>query len=104
MKNYIPIVTGTVSGFLTRPCCSVPFFYSLFGLSASGVGSSMGLYEELFYVIAIISFTIGGHFTFRVRGAVFNKVFFIAGASVTIIFIFFPEIWLNGLCIVDNIF
>jgi len=103
VKNIISSIAGTTLGFLSRPCCSIPFFYSLFGLGSSGVASALDPYRELFLIIALISFSIGGYLTFCVSGAIFNKVFFISSVTLTFIFLYLPEIWFTGIEVVEGI-
>ena len=103
MKNIITSIAGTTLGFLSRPCCSIPFFYSLFGLGSSGVASALEPYRELFLIIALISFSVGGYLPFRVSGAMFNKVFFVASVTLTFIFLYLPKIWFTGIEVVEGI-
>lgn len=103
MKNFQSSLIGSIFGFLSRPCCSIPFFYSLFGLGSSGIAAALEPYRVLFLIIALISFSIGGYLTFRVRGAVFNKAFFVASVTLTFIFLYLPKIWFKGIEVMDSI-
>ncbi|MBI3004457.1 MAG: hypothetical protein HYY49_03475 [Ignavibacteriales bacterium] len=83
---------AAVLGFLARPCCSIPFFLSLLGLGSSSLGLLLRPYRELFLFTGMIGFAVAAYYTFRVRGAAFNKVFFVVSFLATVIFILRPHL------------
>jgi hypothetical protein len=93
VKNIISLIAGTTLGFLSRPCCSIPFFYSVFGLGSSGLASLIEPYKWIFFFLAVISFSISGYLIFRIHGAVFNKIFFGISVAVTVLFLLVPYVW-----------
>src|SRR5690625_7757127 len=92
-KNYITKgnLTGlaaVILGFLSRPCCSIPFFLALFGMGSAGLVETLLPYRHLFLGVSIVSFSIFGWMVFRVEGALFNKVIFVVSVMVTVLFLF----------------
>jgi len=83
---FWPFVAA-VLGFLSRPCCSIPFFLSLAGLGSSSLVRVLQPYRFLFLAGGLILFTTSAYYTFRVRGALFNKILFVASLSASAIFI-----------------
>jgi hypothetical protein len=77
---------ATVFGFLSRPCCSLPFFLSLAGLSSSSLVLMLQPYRYIFLATGLVAFAVSGYFTFRMRGATFNKVFFFVSFLATCVF------------------
>lgn len=81
---------ASVLGFLARPCCSIPFFLSLLGLGSSSLGLVLRLYRDLFLAAGMLGFAVSAYYTLRVRGAIFNKVFFIVSLLATFFFLMMP--------------
>jgi len=83
---------GAILSFLSRPCCSLPFFLSLAGLGSSSLVLMLQPYWYVFFSAGLISFAISAYLTFRVRGAWFNKIFFILSLLAAILFFILPTL------------
>jgi len=83
-------ILGSVLGFLARPCCSIPFFLSLLGLSSSGLGVILIPYRTAFVAAIVPVFACAGYRTFRVHGAIVNKIFFSASLLGSALFYISP--------------
>lgn len=82
-----------IFGFLTRPCCSLPFFGAIFGVSVSSMLNVVEEYRYLLFVVSFIIFSVAGYFTFRIKGGIFNKVFFVGSVLITAVFIWYPDLF-----------
>jgi len=85
-------VVSAVLGFLSRPCCSIPFFMSMLGAGSSGLVLALLPYRTVFLIIGMIFFGISSYLVFRVHGALFNKIFFIISFSTSLLFILSPHL------------
>jgi len=83
---------ASILGFLARPCCSIPFLLSVLGVGSSSLGLLLTPYSDLFLTTGMIGFAISAYFTFRARGGIFNKVFFVISFLTTFVFIMLPQL------------
>lgn len=94
-KSTLTGIMAVVLGFLSRPCCSIPFFLALFGMGSAGLVELLYPYRHLFLVVSLLSFAVSGWMVFRVEGALFNKIFFIASLLFTFLYLFPLQLILN---------
>ncbi|MEX0647473.1 MAG: hypothetical protein WEA56_10040 [Balneolaceae bacterium] len=81
-------ISAIILGIMVRPCCSIPFFLALFGMGSAGVVDLLLPYRHIFLAVSALSFIVSGWMIFRVRGALFNKIFFIGSVIITFLFLF----------------
>ena len=86
-KGTFSGIMAVILGFLSRPCCSIPFFLALFGMGSAGLVETLLPYRHLFLAVSVLSFIISGWMIFRVKGALFNKFFFVASVLFTFLFL-----------------
>lgn len=94
-KSTLTGIMAVVLGFLSRPCCSIPFFLALFGMGSAGLVEMLYPYRHLFLGVSLLSFMVSGWMVFRVEGALFNKIFFLASILITFLFLFPPQMIFN---------
>lgn len=92
MRTSLISALGGTLGFLSRPCCSIPFFLSFLGLSGSSFGVVLLPYRNLLLIASLLAFAISAHHTFRVQGAIFNKLFFVVSFLGSLLFIILPNL------------
>jgi len=85
-------ISGLILGFLSRPCCVLPCIFSVLGFSSSSLILTLGSYTKLFAAMSVVSFGISSYFTFRVKGAVLNKILFIMSVTSSVAFLLAPYI------------
>ncbi|MEX0721566.1 MAG: hypothetical protein WD059_12920 [Balneolaceae bacterium] len=94
-KGILGGFIAVIVGFLSRPCCSLPFFLALFGMGSGGMVELLLPYRHLFLALSLISFSVSGWMIFRVQGAMFNKIFFVISVLATFLFLFQPQLLFN---------
>ncbi|GEM_PF-2112486 len=88
--DKVSSISGLILGFLSRPCCVLPFIFSVLGFSSSSLILTLGSYTKLFAATSVVSFGISSYFTFRVKGAVFNKILFVMSVTSSVAFMLAP--------------
>lgn len=94
-KSTFTGMMAVILGFLSRPCCSIPFFLAIFGMGSGGLVELIEPYRHLFLGVSLLSFLMTGWMVFQVEGAIFNKIFFVLSVFITVLFLFPPQLILN---------
>ena len=76
---------GTVSGFLTRPCCIVPAAMSFAGVGSARLSSLLAQYHGLFLFASASLLGVSCVVNFRRDGGGFNKALTVIAALIAFI-------------------
>ena len=76
---------SVVLGFLTRPCCSLPFFLNLVGAGSSSLALSLMPYRTVFRAASLLALALAGFFIYwRRQNHPINRFSFWVGVFLLI--------------------